>query len=95
MATVGRLSHPDFYAKQFGSAQMHRRFGYKMSSGLYHKKDGYCGRKIKPLPPVRVLDKPAEEPTRLHKFSLTPAQTSGLFGTAKVHTLISATHYYF
>uniref|UniRef100_A0A1I7UZ36 glucuronosyltransferase n=1 Tax=Caenorhabditis tropicalis TaxID=1561998 RepID=A0A1I7UZ36_9PELO len=45
MATVGRLSHADIDGKIFGSAQMHRRFGYKMSSGLFHKKDGYFGRK--------------------------------------------------
>lgn len=43
---MGRLSHGDITEKIFGSAQMHRRFGYKMSSGLWHKKDGYCGRKV-------------------------------------------------
>lgn len=32
-ATVGRVSNPDLHLLQYGSAQMHRRFGYKMSSG--------------------------------------------------------------
>lgn len=54
MATVGRLSHAEFHNKIFGSAQMHRRFGYKMASGLFQKKDGYLGRKIRRLPPPRT-----------------------------------------
>lgn len=54
MATVGKLSHAEIKEKQFGSAQMHRRFGYKMSSGLWHKKDGYCGRKVRRPPPPRM-----------------------------------------
>jgi large subunit ribosomal protein L2 len=95
MATVGRLSHADFYEKNYGSAQMHRRFGYKMSSGVYHKKDGYCGRKVRPLPPVRVLDKPAEELPRHHKFTMTKKQTSGLFGNAAVDPLISGAQHRF
>jgi len=95
MATVGRLSHAEFYQKQYGSAQMHRRFGYMPSSGVYHKKDGYCGRKVRPLPPVRVLDKPEEEPPRLFKFTLTKKQKSGLFGTAAVDPLISNAHHRF
>ncbi|VDM57402.1 unnamed protein product [Angiostrongylus costaricensis] len=87
MATVGRLSHADFDKKIYGSAQMHRRFGYKMASGLFHKKDGYFGRKIRPLPPVRVLITPQEHPPNC-KFSLTKDQLSGLFGHAKVHNLL-------
>ncbi|KAK6751839.1 hypothetical protein RB195_003332 [Necator americanus] len=88
MATVGRLSHTDFDNKIYGSAQMHRRFGYKMASGLFHKKDGYFGRKIRPLPPVRVLDKPPRELSPNYQFSLTKDQLSGLFGHAKVHNLL-------
>ncbi|CAJ0930881.1 unnamed protein product, partial [Mesorhabditis belari] len=88
MATVGRLSHADFHDKIFGSAQMHRRFGYKMSSGLFHKKDGYCGRRVRPLPPVRVFDTPAEPEPENQKFTLTKSQLSGLQGHAKVHNLL-------
>ncbi|KHJ76728.1 hypothetical protein OESDEN_23652, partial [Oesophagostomum dentatum] len=77
MATVGRLSHGDIENKIFGSAQMHRRFGYKMASGLFHKKDGYFGRKIRPLPPVRVLDEPTKEPPPKQQFTLTKDQLSG------------------
>ncbi|CAD6198467.1 unnamed protein product [Caenorhabditis auriculariae] len=88
MATVGRLSHADISSKIFGSAQMHRRFGYKMSSGLFHKKDGYFGRKVRALPPVRVLDAPPTEPPPKQRFTLTKDDLSGLHGHAKVHNLL-------
>lgn len=88
MATVGRLSHAEFDNKIYGSAQMHRRFGYKMASGLFHKKDGYFGRKIRPLPPVRVLSTSPQAPPPNCQFSLTKDQLSGLFGNARVHNLL-------
>ncbi|ULT97705.1 hypothetical protein L3Y34_005496 [Caenorhabditis briggsae] len=88
MATVGRLSHADIDSKIFGSAQMHRRFGYKMSSGLFHKKDGYFGRKVRALPPVRQLDTPPQAPPPFQRFTLTKTDLSGLHGHAKVHNLI-------
>ncbi|KHN79848.1 39S ribosomal protein L2, mitochondrial [Toxocara canis] len=90
MATVGRLSHADIENKIFGSAQMHRRFGYKMSSGLFHKKDGYCGRKIRKPPAVRTLVEPEKKPPPNYSITLTKDQLSGLKGTARVHPLIPA-----
>uniref|UniRef100_A0A7E4V2C2 Ribosomal_L2_C domain-containing protein n=1 Tax=Panagrellus redivivus TaxID=6233 RepID=A0A7E4V2C2_PANRE len=95
MATVGRLSHAEFHDKIFGSANMHRRFGYKMSSGLYHKKDGYCGRKIRPLPPTRVLDKPEEEEPPCQQFTFTKRQLGHHFGTAATHPLVTQTVFRF
>uniref|UniRef100_A0A1I7S3I2 Ribosomal_L2_C domain-containing protein n=1 Tax=Bursaphelenchus xylophilus TaxID=6326 RepID=A0A1I7S3I2_BURXY len=95
MATVGRLSHGDWQDKMFGSANMHRRFGYKMSSGLWHKKDGYCGRKVRPLPPVRLLDEPPPAALPKQKFSMTKREQSALFGTAAVHPLVSGTQFRF
>ena len=94
MATVGRLSHGDIKDKQFGSAQMHRRFGYKMSSGLFHKKTGYYGRKVKPLPPVTKIDKEEEPPPPFYKMTLTKRQLSGLEGNARVHDLVVAGYCY-
>uniref|UniRef100_A0A0N4ZKV4 Ribosomal_L2_C domain-containing protein n=1 Tax=Parastrongyloides trichosuri TaxID=131310 RepID=A0A0N4ZKV4_PARTI len=88
MATVGKLSNNEFHSLQYGSAQMHRRFGYKMASGLFHKKDGYCGRKVRALPPVKTLEKPTEEPPKNYRFSLSKKDTSGLHGTAAVHHLV-------
>ncbi|MFH4973326.1 hypothetical protein AB6A40_000035 [Gnathostoma spinigerum] len=90
MATVGRLSHGDITEKQFGSANMHRRFGYKQSSGLWHKKDGYLGRKIRPLPPVRKIIEVDTTPPTKYSFTLTKAEQSGLHGNARVHNLLQA-----
>ncbi|KAI6228288.1 Ribosomal Proteins L2, RNA binding domain protein [Aphelenchoides besseyi] len=95
MATVGRLSHGDFYKLIYGSAQMHRRFGYKMSSGLWHKKDGYCGRKVRPLPPVHVLDTPPEPEAPNYKFTISRRQCNALFGNAAVNPLIAGTQFRF
>jgi len=91
IATVGRLSHPEHGKKQFGSAQMHRRFGYMPASGLWHKKTGYDGRKNRPIPPVKTNYKPDRVPGPKIQFSLSKRQLSGLFGTANVDPLIAAT----
>uniref|UniRef100_A0A915PJN9 Ribosomal protein L2 C-terminal domain-containing protein n=1 Tax=Setaria digitata TaxID=48799 RepID=A0A915PJN9_9BILA len=85
---IGRLSNAEFHNKIFGSAQMHRRFGYKMSSGLFHKKDGYLGRKVRRLPPPRTL-KPEEPPRELQSFTLTKEQQSGLTG---IHRMPQMAH---
>ncbi|KAG0714054.1 39S ribosomal protein L2, mitochondrial [Chionoecetes opilio] len=51
MATVGRLSNPTHGQQHVGSAQRRRWLGRRPASGLWQRKDGYRGRKIKPLPP--------------------------------------------
>uniref|UniRef100_A0A914VLW8 Ribosomal protein L2 C-terminal domain-containing protein n=1 Tax=Plectus sambesii TaxID=2011161 RepID=A0A914VLW8_9BILA len=90
MATVGKLSHGDLKDKIFGSPNMHRRFGYRPSSGLFHKKDGYFGRKIRRLPPVRTLDQPDLPPCDKLALTLTKTDLTGLFGTANVHNLLAS-----
>uniref|UniRef100_A0A0K0DSS5 Ribosomal_L2_C domain-containing protein n=1 Tax=Strongyloides stercoralis TaxID=6248 RepID=A0A0K0DSS5_STRER len=94
MATVGKLSNSDFHNLIYGSAQMHRRFGYKMASGLFHKKDGYCGRKVRPLPAVRTLVESEEQAKEKYNFTLTKRQLSGLFGVAAAHPLVNTFHTY-
>ncbi|VDM95874.1 unnamed protein product [Thelazia callipaeda] len=89
MATVGRLSNAEFHTKIFGSAQMHRRFGYKMSSGLFQKKDGYLGRKIRRLPPPRKV-MPKEAPEELLSFTLTKEEQSGLTGIHRIPQMVHA-----
>ena len=74
---------------------MHRRFGFKMASGLWHRKDGYQGRKIRPLPPVRCFDKPEQPLPPFQKFTLTKKQLSGLYGIHAVHKLVSHTPFRF
>ncbi|XP_054002524.1 39S ribosomal protein L2, mitochondrial [Hylaeus anthracinus] len=56
MATVGRLSNVLHGSTPIGSAQKNRELGNRPRSGLWQRKTGRSGRKIKPLPPVRKFD---------------------------------------
>ncbi|KAI2809445.1 54S ribosomal protein L2 mitochondrial [Blomia tropicalis] len=53
MVTVGRLSNPYHDEINLMCAQRSRWLGRRPKSGAWHKKDGYCGRKIHPPKPVR------------------------------------------
>ena len=54
MATVGRVSHLEWADKTWLTGYMPLRYGIKQGSGLWHRKDGYCGRKNHPIPDVRT-----------------------------------------
>ncbi|XP_012287602.1 39S ribosomal protein L2, mitochondrial [Orussus abietinus] len=56
MATVGRLSNIVHGSTPIGSHQKNRELGNRPRSGLWHRKDGRHGRKIRPPPPVRKFD---------------------------------------
>nr|CAG4651296.1 EOG090X0COM [Simocephalus serrulatus]SVE94478.1 EOG090X0COM [Simocephalus serrulatus] len=56
MATVGRVSNEEHSSHHIGSAQRLRWLGFRPRSGLWHRKDGRHGRKIRPLPPLKVID---------------------------------------
>lgn len=56
MASVGRLSNVLHGSTPIGSAQRNRELGNRPRSGLWQRKDGRFGRKIKPPPPVRKFD---------------------------------------
>lgn len=56
MATVGRLSNIEHESTPVGSAQKNRELGNRPRSGLWQRKTDRCGRKIRPLPPVRKFD---------------------------------------
>lgn len=70
MATVGRLSNIDHNKMHIGSPQKLRELGYRPRSGLWHRKTGKHGRKIKKLPPMRVLDKKPKSNSTPIKFTL-------------------------
>ncbi|CAL7938057.1 unnamed protein product [Xylocopa violacea] len=55
MATVGRLSNIEHSSTPIGSAQKNRELGNRPRSGLWHRKTGRSGRKIKPVPAVRKI----------------------------------------
>ncbi|XP_076294935.1 mitochondrial ribosomal protein L2 [Lasioglossum baleicum] len=55
MATVGRLSNVEHESTPVGSAQKMRELGNRPRSGLWQRKTGRFGRKIRKLPPVRRI----------------------------------------
>lgn len=57
IATVGRVSNIKHGSEHIGSAQRNRWFGVRPKSGLYKKKTGYHGRKIKPPKPMITYEK--------------------------------------
>jgi len=57
MATVGRLSNIEHNFIPIGSAQKNRELGNRPRSGLWHRKTGKLGRKIKPPPRVQHVGK--------------------------------------
>ncbi|GAB6033479.1 54S ribosomal protein L2 mitochondrial [Chamberlinius hualienensis] len=52
---VGRISNVDHNKQIIGSAKRNRWMGNRPRTGLWHRKDGYCGRKIRPLPPMKFI----------------------------------------
>ncbi|KAI1894647.1 hypothetical protein AGOR_G00117910 [Albula goreensis] len=53
MATVGRVSNVNHNKRIIGKAGRNRWLGIRPSSGLWKRKGGWAGRKIKPLPPMK------------------------------------------
>lgn len=56
MATVGRLSNVDHGITPIGSPQKLRELGYRPRSGLFQKKTGRFGRKIKQPEGPKIID---------------------------------------
>ncbi|XP_012672556.1 39S ribosomal protein L2, mitochondrial [Clupea harengus] len=54
VATVGRVSNIDHNKRIIGKAGRNRWLGIRPSSGLWQRKGGWAGRKIKPLPPMKI-----------------------------------------
>ncbi|NWI87610.1 RM02 protein, partial [Pitta sordida] len=53
VATVGRVSNVDHNKRVIGKAGRNRWLGKRPHTGLWHRKGGWAGRKIKPLPPMK------------------------------------------
>ena len=56
MAAIGKVSNPDHYTINRTCPQRSRWLGYRPRSGCHHKKDGYCGRKLRPPKPLKIID---------------------------------------
>ncbi|KAJ7341192.1 hypothetical protein JRQ81_005018 [Phrynocephalus forsythii] len=53
VATVGRVSNVEHNQRNLGKAGRNRWLGHRPRSGLWQRKGGHAGRKIKPLPPMK------------------------------------------
>ncbi|XP_012304115.1 large ribosomal subunit protein uL2m isoform X2 [Aotus nancymaae] len=53
IATVGRVSNVDHNKRVIGKAGRNRWLGKRPNSGRWHRKGGWAGRKIRPLPPMK------------------------------------------
>uniref|UniRef100_A0A2D4JVN8 Large ribosomal subunit protein uL2 n=1 Tax=Micrurus paraensis TaxID=1970185 RepID=A0A2D4JVN8_9SAUR len=53
MATVGRVSNVEHNQRNLGKAGRNRWLGKRPDSGLWHRKGGWAGRKIRPLPAIK------------------------------------------
>lgn len=69
MATVGRVSNIGHIDEHLGSHQRNRELGNRPRSGLWQRKTGRFGRKIKPIPPMKYMTPPS--PIKKEKLVLT------------------------
>ncbi|NXU43728.1 RM02 protein, partial [Drymodes brunneopygia] len=53
VATVGRVSNVNHNKRVIGKAGRNRWLGKRPHTGLWHRKGGWAGRKIRPLPPMK------------------------------------------
>lgn len=59
--TVGKVSNTNHYTVNRACPQRQRWKGIHPASGLKKKKDGYCGRKVRPPVPLKIFDTRLEE----------------------------------
>lgn len=67
---LGRLSNIEHAKTPIGSAQRNRELGNRPRSGLWQRKTGRHGRKIRKLPPMREIQPPKAKKAEPMKFSL-------------------------
>ncbi|CAH0553731.1 unnamed protein product [Brassicogethes aeneus] len=70
MCTVGRLSNVDHGSTHIGSAQKNRELGNRPRSGLWQRKTGRFGRKIRRPPPVRTIGATSQEKIETIRFTV-------------------------
>lgn len=69
MVTVGQVSRTGYKDEKLTHPVDMRDLGYRPGSGLWHRKDGYCGRKIKPPKPIKIIEKRTDNSKRLIKYT--------------------------
>lgn len=68
-ATVGRVSNIDHNKRIIGKAGRNRWLGIRPSSGRWHRKTGRYGRKIRPLPPLKVYKTPPADKAKEVRYT--------------------------
>jgi len=70
MASVGKVSNEEHGSIPIGSAWRKRWLGIRPRSGLKKKKTGYHGKKIRPIKPNVVYDKPKAPKQEIYRFTV-------------------------
>lgn len=73
----GRLSNIEHGNTHIGSPQKNRELGNRPRSGLWQRKTGRHGRKIKKLPPMRIIPGPFVPPPERVVMTLKEYKYSG------------------
>ncbi|KAJ8361437.1 hypothetical protein SKAU_G00179620 [Synaphobranchus kaupii] len=89
MATVGRVSNINHNKRIIGKAGRNRWLGKRPSSGLWQRKGGWAGRKIKPLPPMKSYVNLAPTVDLIHLSC--PARHLGWAGLSVTHLHLNCT----
>ncbi|ODM95547.1 39S ribosomal protein L2, mitochondrial [Orchesella cincta] len=71
MAVVGRVSNVSWDTVHIGSPNNLRRMGYRPRSGLWHRKTGYHGRKLRRPPPCEEYVTKDQLPKPVPRIKLT------------------------
>lgn len=64
----GQISNANHHKEHIGSPNRNRELGNRPRSGLWQRKTGRFGRKIRPPPPLKIINEDA--PKKLEKVSL-------------------------
>ncbi|XP_050420796.1 39S ribosomal protein L2, mitochondrial [Adelges cooleyi] len=70
MATVGQLSNENHFKEHIGSPNRNRELGNRPRSGLWQRKTGRFGRKIKPLPPIKIINEVTQKKPQKLELSI-------------------------
>lgn len=72
MATVGRVSNIEHADTHVGSHSKNRELGNRPRSGLWQRKTGRFGRKIRPLPPMKYVSQQWKQKPELLVLTMDP-----------------------
>lgn len=67
---LGRVSNLEHSKTPIGSAQKNRELGNRPRSGLWQRKTGRFGRKLRALPPLRKILPPKDETTEVLRLTM-------------------------